>query len=147
MDEATYLYILLFLLRPIAITIAITITISSVVIPITLLLLYASGEHMPDKGRYVQEMARVLKPGGRLVIATWCQRDEGGRPFNVKEKKVGYLILVATSYSLREMTCSYVLCLFIDAELPVQRVDAPLFHQHLRLCQAHVQHRKVGLID
>ena len=23
-----------------------------------------SGEHMPDKKRYVEEMARVLKPGG-----------------------------------------------------------------------------------
>jgi MPBQ/MSBQ methyltransferase len=32
-----------------------------------------SGEHMPDKKRYVEEMARVLKPGGRIVIATWCQ--------------------------------------------------------------------------
>lgn len=34
-----------------------------------------SGEHMPDKKRYVEEMVRVLKPGGTLVIATWCQRD------------------------------------------------------------------------
>lgn len=34
-----------------------------------------SGEHMPDKKLYVQEMTRVLKPGGRLVIATWCQRE------------------------------------------------------------------------
>jgi MPBQ/MSBQ methyltransferase len=33
-----------------------------------------SGEHMPDKGKYVEEMVRVLKPGGKLVIATWCQR-------------------------------------------------------------------------
>lgn len=35
-----------------------------------------SGEHMPDKAAYVREMTRVLKPGGTLVIATWCQRDE-----------------------------------------------------------------------
>jgi MPBQ/MSBQ methyltransferase len=35
-----------------------------------------SGEHMPDKKKYVDEMMRVLKPGGTLVIATWCQRDE-----------------------------------------------------------------------
>ena len=35
-----------------------------------------SGEHMPDKKAYVEEMVRVLKPGGTLVIATWCQRDE-----------------------------------------------------------------------
>lgn len=34
-----------------------------------------SGEHMPDKKKYVEEMIRVLKPGGRLVIATWCQRS------------------------------------------------------------------------
>jgi len=34
-----------------------------------------SGEHMPDKRKYVEEMVRVLKPGGRLVIATWCQRS------------------------------------------------------------------------
>ena len=29
----------------------------------------------PANGRYVEEMVRVLKPGGRLVIATWCQRQ------------------------------------------------------------------------
>ena len=43
---------------------------------------------MPDKEKYVQEMARVLKPGGRLVIATWCQRDlKKGEEFNPKERK------------------------------------------------------------
>jgi len=36
-----------------------------------------SGEHMPDKKKYVEEMVRVLKPGGTLVIACWCQREEG----------------------------------------------------------------------
>eukprot|EP00466_Bigelowiella_natans_P014256 jgi/Bigna1/46185/estExt_Genewise1.C_30006 len=34
-----------------------------------------SGEHMPSKTKYVEEMSRVLKPGGVLVFATWCQRD------------------------------------------------------------------------
>ena len=34
-----------------------------------------SGEHMPDKTAYVNEMLRVLKPGGKLILATWCQRD------------------------------------------------------------------------
>jgi MPBQ/MSBQ methyltransferase len=49
-----------------------------------------SGEHMPDKVRYVEEMARVLKPGGRIVIATWCQREETpewGGAFSKKERK------------------------------------------------------------
>mgnify|MGYP001802290598 CR=1 FL=1 len=34
-----------------------------------------SGEHMPDKQKYVEEMIRVLKPGGRIAVATWCQKE------------------------------------------------------------------------
>ena len=37
-----------------------------------------SGEHMVDKRRYVEQMSRALKPGGTLVIATWCQREAAG---------------------------------------------------------------------
>ena len=45
-----------------------------------------SGEHMPDKKRYVEEMTRVLKPGGKLVIATWCQRETTAEtPFTEQE--------------------------------------------------------------
>jgi MPBQ/MSBQ methyltransferase len=33
-------------------------------------------------------MTRVLKPGGKIVIATWCQRDEGNRPFDANEKRM-----------------------------------------------------------
>ena len=47
-----------------------------------------SGEHMPDKKAYVEEMTRVLKPGGTLVIATWCQKElEKGQEFTAKEQK------------------------------------------------------------
>ena len=34
-----------------------------------------SGEHMPDKAQFVSELARVCKPGGRVIIVTWCHRD------------------------------------------------------------------------
>lgn len=37
-----------------------------------------SGEHMPDKVKFLQECYRVLKPGGRLILATWCHRDTRG---------------------------------------------------------------------
>ena len=44
-----------------------------------------SGEHMPDKKAYVEEMTRVLKPGGTLVIATWCQRDDKEVPLSEED--------------------------------------------------------------
>lgn len=34
-----------------------------------------SGEHMADKGQFLQECYRVLRPRGRLIVATWCHRD------------------------------------------------------------------------
>uniref|UniRef100_A0A7S3VSG5 Methyltransferase domain-containing protein n=1 Tax=Dunaliella tertiolecta TaxID=3047 RepID=A0A7S3VSG5_DUNTE len=47
-----------------------------------------SGEHMPDKKKYVEEMVRVLKPGGTLVIACWCQREETpDKPFTDRERE------------------------------------------------------------
>lgn len=33
-----------------------------------------SGEHMPDKARFVNELARVTMPRGKVVIVTWCHR-------------------------------------------------------------------------
>lgn len=33
-----------------------------------------SGEHMPDKERFVGELVRVTAPGGRVLIITWCHR-------------------------------------------------------------------------
>jgi len=44
-----------------------------------------SGEHMPDKLKYVQEMVRVLAPAGNLVVATWCERDPTP-PFTNEER-------------------------------------------------------------
>lgn len=44
-----------------------------------------SGEHMPDKKKYIEEMSRVLAPGGNLVVATWCERDPVP-PFTSEER-------------------------------------------------------------
>lgn len=34
-----------------------------------------SGEHMPDKKKFVGELVRVAMPGGRIIIVTWCHRS------------------------------------------------------------------------
>eukprot|EP00240_Pyramimonas_obovata_P006094 CAMPEP_0118924248 /NCGR_PEP_ID=MMETSP1169-20130426/2470_1 /TAXON_ID=36882 /ORGANISM="Pyramimonas obovata, Strain CCMP722" /LENGTH=335 /DNA_ID=CAMNT_0006865341 /DNA_START=51 /DNA_END=1054 /DNA_ORIENTATION=+ len=38
-----------------------------------------SGEHMPDKTQFLKELTRVCKPGGKILIVTWCHRtlEEG----------------------------------------------------------------------
>lgn len=47
-----------------------------------------AGPHMPDKDRYAQEMLRVLKPGGILVVADWNQRDDRQTPLTGWEQLI-----------------------------------------------------------
>ncbi|WP_017655774.1 methyltransferase domain-containing protein [Fortiea contorta] len=46
-----------------------------------------SGEHMPDKAKFLQECYRVLKPGGKLIMVTWCHRPTDVVPLSVDEQK------------------------------------------------------------
>ncbi|GAB4240385.1 MAG: methyltransferase domain-containing protein [Stanieria sp.] len=47
-----------------------------------------AGPHMPDKAVFAQELIRVLKPGGILVVADWNQRDDRALPLNFWEKLI-----------------------------------------------------------
>jgi len=49
-----------------------------------------SGEHMPDKTKFVDELFRVATPGGRILIVTWCHRDleEGETSLTKKEQRI-----------------------------------------------------------
>lgn len=47
-----------------------------------------SGEHMPDKTRFLQECCRVLKPGGRLLFVTWCHRPIEQQPLTAEEQQL-----------------------------------------------------------
>ncbi len=48
-----------------------------------------SGEHMPDKAQFLQECYRVLKPGGTLIMATWCHRstENNTHPLTASERQ------------------------------------------------------------
>jgi len=46
-----------------------------------------SGEHMPDKSKFLAECLRVLKPNGKLIFATWCHRETASKPLNINEKQ------------------------------------------------------------
>ncbi|BAY34851.1 type 11 methyltransferase [Nostoc carneum NIES-2107] len=46
-----------------------------------------SGEHMPNKIKFLQECYRVLKPGGKLIMVTWCHRPIDNAPLTDDERK------------------------------------------------------------
>lgn len=46
-----------------------------------------SGEHMPDKQKFIQACDRVLTPSGRLIVATWCHRPTNDRPLTTYEQR------------------------------------------------------------
>ena len=46
-----------------------------------------SGEHMPDKTKFMQECYRVLKPGGKFIMVTWCHRSTENEALTIDEKQ------------------------------------------------------------
>jgi len=44
-----------------------------------------SGEHMPDKHAWLQEVHRLLRPGGVFLCATWCHREEDKQQLSSSE--------------------------------------------------------------
>mmetsp|Transcript_54885 Transcript_54885/g.133294 ORF Transcript_54885/g.133294 Transcript_54885/m.133294 type:complete len:232 (-) Transcript_54885:35-730(-) len=63
-----------------------------------------SGEHMPDKPKFVNELWRVCCPGGRIIVVTWCHRDldtkNGETSLTKKEQKL--LAKINRAYYLPE---------------------------------------------
>lgn len=84
-----------------------------------------SGEHMPDKAKFVGELMRVAAPGGRLIVVTWCHRDlELGEPC-LSEKEEKLLAKINRAYYLPRW-CSvddYVKLLEKEGAVDVRRED------------------------
>jgi tocopherol O-methyltransferase len=59
-----------------------------------------SGEHMPDKQQFLQECYRVLKPGGKLLFATWCHRPTHRGSLPLKPDEIKHLEQIYEVYCL-----------------------------------------------
>jgi len=61
-----------------------------------------SGEHMPEKAKFVGELARVCSRNGRVVVVTWCHREllEGETRLRDDEKEL--LDRICDAYYLPE---------------------------------------------
>lgn len=59
-----------------------------------------SGEHMPDKIKFLAECYRVLKPGGKMIFATWCHRETDSVAGNLTSSEVAHLKEIYRVYCL-----------------------------------------------
>lgn len=59
-----------------------------------------SGEHMSDKAKFLQECYRVLKPGGTLLLATWCHRPTNSLAGELTESEKQHLAQIYQVYCL-----------------------------------------------
>lgn len=69
-----------------------------------------SGEHMPEKSKFVGELARVAAPGGTIIIVTWCHRDLSPEEESLKPDEKALLKKICDSYYLPDWcsTSDYV---------------------------------------
>ncbi|KAE8729547.1 Intracellular protein transport protein USO1 isoform 1 [Hibiscus syriacus] len=61
-----------------------------------------SGEHMPDKAMFVNELVRVAAPGGTIIIVTWCHRDLGPSEESLQPWEKNLLKRICDAYYLPE---------------------------------------------
>lgn len=59
-----------------------------------------SGEHMPDKTKFIQECYRVLKPRGTFILATWCHRSTNSLAGELTEDEKRHLEEIYRVYCL-----------------------------------------------
>jgi tocopherol O-methyltransferase len=59
-----------------------------------------SGEHMPDKEKFLQECYRVLQPGGKLIFATWCHRETSSLAGELTPDEIKHLEKIYQVYCL-----------------------------------------------
>ena len=59
-----------------------------------------SGEHMPDKEKFVGELFRVTAPGGRIIIVTWCHRDLNQGEASLTKREERFLARINRAYYL-----------------------------------------------
>jgi tocopherol O-methyltransferase len=59
-----------------------------------------SGEHMPDKEQFVNELVRVCKPDGKILVVTWCHRDLEPGEEELERKELKLLNKINRAYYL-----------------------------------------------
>ncbi|KAL8484151.1 hypothetical protein ACS0TY_026739 [Phlomoides rotata] len=65
-----------------------------------------SGEHMPHKNKFVNELVRVAAPGGTIILVTWCHRDLNPSEESLSPDEKNLLDRICKAYYLPEWCSS-----------------------------------------
>ncbi|XVF30557.1 hypothetical protein REPUB_Repub16aG0068300 [Reevesia pubescens] len=89
-----------------------------------------SGEHMPEKPKFVNELVRVAAPEGTIIIVTWCHRDLGPSEESLQPWEKKLLNRICNAYYLPEWcsTSDYVKLL---QSLSLQDIKAADWSKHV----------------
>ena len=83
-----------------------------------------SGEHMPDKTKFVNELMRVVAPGGRIIIVTWCHRELKQGESSLEPRELRLLDKINDAYYLPDwVPASDYLTICKDLQLEDIRTD------------------------
>ncbi|XP_071722344.1 gamma-tocopherol methyltransferase, chloroplastic-like [Rutidosis leptorrhynchoides] len=82
-----------------------------------------SGEHMPEREKFVSELVRVAAPGAAIIIAAWCHRDLAPSEKFLKPKETKFLDKIKNAYHLAEW-CSVADYVKLLESHPVQDIKS-----------------------
>lgn len=84
-----------------------------------------SGEHMPNKKQFINELFRVAQPNGRIIIVTWCHRDLEKNEISLTKSEEKLLKKINRAYYLPKW-CSvndYIQLLQDNGGIDIKRED------------------------
>eukprot|EP00922_Rhytidocystis_sp_ex-Travisia-forbesii_P019390 GHVS01028722.1.p1 GENE.GHVS01028722.1~~GHVS01028722.1.p1 ORF type:complete len:470 (-),score=36.85 GHVS01028722.1:803-2212(-) len=90
-----------------------------------------SGEHMPDKHKFVGELTRLVAPNGRVIVVTWCHRNlKNGEKLSTAEKRllsaINYCYYLPDWWSIE----NYKKCFHLNGLVDIRTDDWTPLVQH-----------------
>eukprot|EP00262_Sarcandra_glabra_P008273 TRINITY_DN215_c0_g1_i3.p1 TRINITY_DN215_c0_g1~~TRINITY_DN215_c0_g1_i3.p1 ORF type:complete len:357 (-),score=35.39 TRINITY_DN215_c0_g1_i3:118-1188(-) len=89
-----------------------------------------SGEHMPDKAKFMKELARVAAPGGTIIVVTWCHRDLSPSEDSLQPQEIDLLNRICDSFYLPAW-CSAADYVNIAKSLSLEKIEVADWSEHV----------------
>ncbi|KAL2921411.1 putative tocopherol O-methyltransferase chloroplastic [Bienertia sinuspersici] len=89
-----------------------------------------TAEHLPDKTKFVAELARVAASGGTIIITTWCHRDLSAAEGSLHADEKELLRKICDSYYFPDL-CSAADYVLLLQSLSLQDIKTENWSQYV----------------